>query len=708
MMEKTEYDEVDHFLKVIEQSTNQLKKETENDLEFLRQKVAKFFCEDVNQFKLEECMRIFVFFEQQFKLASEENKKRLENQQKLKARQLGGSFFNRNGKEQNKTMIAITTTTSVSPNNDLIKDSLLSVTPSTVESMSRSMENNTCSTPINSGGNLLERTASLNRRRSRPNSQDMSDLHSNLVEFLTNPSNDNHSKIDMNSFGSNFRRVGSGRRSARNLTNSSTSTIPEDVRERSIRTSSKDENVQATSNSSLRRTFAEESEIIISTSTSNSFNRFSPFRRTLNYKYSRDMESKSDDNKSCKVDSKLDHHSKEFFNDNDSVVVSRHLKTFEETSEIPMIKVTEPKISHEKIELAKRPNEIVSNQLNTNSGVCSNKNNDKVHKSSNNFIQQLTAIISPTKYIENNDELHQKFTSNNSTSNSITDTNIIVSTVVKERPLTLNSTLPPITLRRSSSFVTGGGIGGGEGKATNPVNAAIVMPIQKVMHIETKQSNDNNTENNKIDMTDLNNKTFSKVQDINGQLDKSNSKFNTSSSLLSLSNSVMTSLIQFQAPSGHSSTSSSSPKSISDKSQIPILGHSESGNKNSFSTISNRSAKANSISSRQQSAESKRIAWARQNQLSSAVATTMSQQSRPLTKSFYRTPSTISRTSLNSDLSSVQSLKRSSQLGTLSKPLEQSNQVKEKSSGQAVTRSFMKPTSSSVAKTRTTQTSKAY
>ena len=42
----------------------------------VRVKLAEFFCEDVNMFKLEECFKVFQNFSEKFKLAVIENEKR--------------------------------------------------------------------------------------------------------------------------------------------------------------------------------------------------------------------------------------------------------------------------------------------------------------------------------------------------------------------------------------------------------------------------------------------------------------------------------------------------------------------------------------------------------------------------------------------------------------------------------------------------------
>ena len=139
------------------------------------------------------------------------------------------------------------------------------------------------------------------------------------------------------------------------------------------------------------------------------------------------------------------------------------------------------------------------------------------------------------------------------------------------------------------------------------------------------------------------------------------------------------------------------------KSSIPVPRNEKNGG-----TVSNRTKVNSSISSRQQSAASKRIAWARGNGSTSLSTTASTRPTSALSnRSYYRTPSTISRTSLNSDLGSMHSLKLASQLGTLSssKSLDHAGRNNSASIPQAhqpttAAKSFMKPTSSSVAKTR--------
>ncbi|OTF72104.1 formin-2-like protein, partial [Euroglyphus maynei] len=81
------YEEIGQFLTISEHKINHLQTVTEHDMEKLRKKVANFFCEDIAQFKLEQCFQIFIAFVQRFKIAVEENRKRNENEQKIRARQ---------------------------------------------------------------------------------------------------------------------------------------------------------------------------------------------------------------------------------------------------------------------------------------------------------------------------------------------------------------------------------------------------------------------------------------------------------------------------------------------------------------------------------------------------------------------------------------------------------------------------------------------
>lgn len=619
------FESIRSFLNDSGQHIGKMKEETENDLEMLRQKVAKFFCEDPITFKLEECLRIFVIFEQRFKVAMEDNKKRFEHQQKAKTRQMNHSAVSSNK--------AVTKEGSQVNKNSCQVNGQLAAPNEFLKAMSRSLESS------NGTNSTLERTASLNRRRSRPNSQDVSDLHSNLVEFLTNPSNLETPNIDGNLFGSNFRRVGSGRRSSRNLNGNSTtsSTIPEDSRERMT--------VEEPAQSST----GEPAEV-----ESSKFNRFSPLRRTMNYKStSRDTETNSDKLKQSVENSSLTKDA------NDG-------ETFSKNALIPTIKVSsetsEPKNSQERTVTEDFSKVCIETPKQL--PVISN-----LRKNTSQYIQQLTAIISPTKFIESNDALHQHFEGSNGNSGSGTDCNIIVSTVANTRPNTLPSALPPIAMRRTPSFVLGS-----DGKATTPVNAAIVMPMQKMAHLE---SNTGIT-------TDPESQLVNRTANDNFEADNQNVERKGGPSQLKTCT----------IPAGDAS---SVGKGSARKSSIPVPSKSST-----VSTGRAKGALSTSLSFRQQSAVDKRIAWAMSNRNNGQSLQANTARRPPASNGrYYRTPSTVSRTGLNSDMGSMLSLQRSSLMGTLSstKSLDSSG-ISSSIPQSSAKASFMKPTSSSSAKTR--------
>lgn len=516
---------IENFLKESDQCIERLKKETENDLELLRQKVANFFCENVSQFKLEECLCIFVIFEQRFKIAVEENRKRAENQQKIKARQgnimgLGTGKMSKDGLTNRSNVVTSQIT------------GLLELPSEPLKVMSRSLESSNGGEG-GGGDSILERTASLNRRRSRPNSQDAADLHSNLVEFLTNPSYLETSNIDNNIFGTHFRRVSSGRRSLRNLACSTTSPILEDNRERLL-----NESTSISDSSQLAPL-------------STKFNRFSPFRRTL----------------TCKSNGKLNEDINLDKLTNPSIEVLDNGNKTKICFPIPVIKVI-PESSDPIVETAKKesPDAKQSVKKPKQLPIISS-----IRKNASQYIQQLTAIISPTKFIESNDSLHQTF--GNAFTNPSTDMNIIVSTVAKERPFSsISSSLPPISLRKTPSFVLSP-----DGKAT-PANAAIVQPMQKIEH--TRQVEQIKLTNNLSNESTQTAREPSKVERKARQERKvTHQKVSSLSSLPPRDSSQL-------------------KGSCASKSSIPV----------SKSTTSTNRAK---VSVRQQSAANKRIAWAR-------------------------------------------------------------------------------------------------
>nr|XP_031825302.1 uncharacterized protein LOC116423815 [Nomia melanderi] len=73
------------FLQMAEQEMSQLKRDME-ELETLRRSLAEFFCEDVNAFKIEECLKVFHQFCQKFNQAVAENERRRIQEEQVLAR----------------------------------------------------------------------------------------------------------------------------------------------------------------------------------------------------------------------------------------------------------------------------------------------------------------------------------------------------------------------------------------------------------------------------------------------------------------------------------------------------------------------------------------------------------------------------------------------------------------------------------------------
>lgn len=63
------------FLQAAENKVQMLQRDMK-DVESVRQRLAEFFCEDPNSFKLEECFKIFQTFCEKFKQAVHENERR--------------------------------------------------------------------------------------------------------------------------------------------------------------------------------------------------------------------------------------------------------------------------------------------------------------------------------------------------------------------------------------------------------------------------------------------------------------------------------------------------------------------------------------------------------------------------------------------------------------------------------------------------------
>lgn len=338
--EENLFKSINEFLEHSEQSIVRLKNITEVDIEKLKENVAKYFCEDLTQFTLEQCFQIFVFFVQRFKIAVEENRKRNENMQKLKSRQM--NRLTNNNKDEHD-VISLSTIEGTGLNNKI---------------MFRSQDMNTLN-------NIESKFCSLKRQNSRPNSQEVisnsncEDVqHSSLIEFLnsTNDCNFNSNGIigDGNVYGTNFRRIGSGRRSLRGFNNNNNGNF---------------NNTQA-ENERERVLLKNESSSINTSNTTTAFNRFSPFRQTIK---------QSDSKESQNV-----------------------IRTCENLL---------PKIN---IEDSDGPN-LVGQKSNKNLTNISTINKPKnflfefKRKPLNQYIQQLTAIISPSKCVENNDVLHKEF-----------------------------------------------------------------------------------------------------------------------------------------------------------------------------------------------------------------------------------------------------------------------------------------------------------
>lgn len=152
--------------------------------------VGEFLCEELNEFKLEECFRIFSCFITKFKLALEENAKR---------------------KDEFR----------------LINDSSKESDPQKAPFNSKFKQPNGKSNESNSHFNSLPRFKKTNNKLfnssisnvSIMNLAEENDLHPCLVEFLTKANELNGNSSELFNGLSTFRRVGSGRRSFRQLNN---------------------------------------------------------------------------------------------------------------------------------------------------------------------------------------------------------------------------------------------------------------------------------------------------------------------------------------------------------------------------------------------------------------------------------------------------------------------------------------------------------
>ncbi|RWS25592.1 FH2 domain-containing protein 1-like protein [Leptotrombidium deliense] len=86
--ESTFFRKINDFVNESEEQVSQLSNKAYYELENTRINLAEFLCEEPQKFKLEECFRILVLFSQRFKCASEENRKRKENELKMEARRM--------------------------------------------------------------------------------------------------------------------------------------------------------------------------------------------------------------------------------------------------------------------------------------------------------------------------------------------------------------------------------------------------------------------------------------------------------------------------------------------------------------------------------------------------------------------------------------------------------------------------------------------
>lgn len=86
-MNTTFFQHMREFLSDAEKQIKQLTQKVETDLEQIRTQLGEFLCEELNEFKLEECFRIFSCFITKFKLALEENAKRKDEFKMISSKQ---------------------------------------------------------------------------------------------------------------------------------------------------------------------------------------------------------------------------------------------------------------------------------------------------------------------------------------------------------------------------------------------------------------------------------------------------------------------------------------------------------------------------------------------------------------------------------------------------------------------------------------------
>lgn len=186
----TFFQQMREFLSDAEKQIKQLTQKVETDLEQIRTQLGEFLCEELNEFKLEECFRIFSCFITKFKLALEENAKRKDEFR----------LMNGNSKEPvNQT-----------------KNQLLNSKFKSTNELNNSQFN---SLPRFKKGstNKLFNSSSINKNLSIMNLAEENDLDPCLVEFLTKANELNGNNTELINGLTTFRRVGSGRKSFRQL-----------------------------------------------------------------------------------------------------------------------------------------------------------------------------------------------------------------------------------------------------------------------------------------------------------------------------------------------------------------------------------------------------------------------------------------------------------------------------------------------------------
>ncbi|XP_018332237.1 formin-J [Agrilus planipennis] len=204
------------FLEMAEREVANLQRNMCN-LENVRQKLADFFCEDVNSFKLEECFRIFHNFYTKFKQAVFENARRKAQEEQANARRRQREELIANKRRQMGNLVgtpdsegtfdtqiydprsgfAIRKGWRVPSNSNLASEDELSIAGSPLVTRRRlgsfSGQNNGDSTPSATGKDEkspdITPNGSLRRRRSRVLSEED---EGNLMEFLRSSGQDNN------------------------------------------------------------------------------------------------------------------------------------------------------------------------------------------------------------------------------------------------------------------------------------------------------------------------------------------------------------------------------------------------------------------------------------------------------------------------------------------------------------------------------------